>query len=63
MNIPAYSLLIACLLPIVAAGMQKWGARDYDNHNPRYLLIKDQKCLCYIFLKVPQNLFDLHFLE
>ena len=35
MNIPAYSLLIACLLPIVAAGMQKWGARDYDNHNPR----------------------------
>ncbi|MBU6284448.1 MAG: hypothetical protein EBT36_01805 [Betaproteobacteria bacterium] len=35
MNIPAYSLLIACLLPIVAAGLQKWGARDYDNHNPR----------------------------
>lgn len=35
MNIPAYSLIIACLLPIVAAGLQKWGARDYDNHNPR----------------------------
>jgi uncharacterized MAPEG superfamily protein len=35
MNIPAYSLLIACLLPIVAAGLQKWGASDYDNHNPR----------------------------
>ena len=35
MNIPAYSLLIACLLPIVAAGMQNWRARDCDNHNPR----------------------------
>jgi len=35
MNIPAYSLIIACLMPIVAAGMQKWGARDYDNRQPR----------------------------
>jgi len=35
MNVPAYSLMIACLLPIVAAGMQKWGASDYDNRQPR----------------------------
>jgi len=35
MNLPAATLLAAILLPIVAAGLQKWGARDYDNRQPR----------------------------
>jgi len=35
MQWPAYALMTATLLPIVAAGVQKWGARDYDNHQPR----------------------------
>ncbi|NCV54753.1 MAG: hypothetical protein EBW54_00880 [Betaproteobacteria bacterium] len=35
MSIPAYSLLLACVMPIVAAGLQKWGASDYDNRQPR----------------------------
>jgi len=28
-------VLIAGLLPVVCAGIAKWGARTYDNHNPR----------------------------
>ena len=29
------TVLIAGLLPIVCAGIAKWGAGSYDNHNPR----------------------------
>lgn len=29
------SALIAGLLPIVCAGIAKWGVKNYDNHNPR----------------------------
>ncbi len=35
MNQPAIAVLISGLLPIVCAGIAKWGARDYDNHDPR----------------------------
>lgn len=35
MQWPACALITAALLPIVAAGVQKWGAQDYDNHRPR----------------------------
>ena len=28
-------VLIAGLLPVVCAGIAKWGAGTYDNHNPR----------------------------
>ena len=29
------SVLLAGLLPVVCAGIAKWGARGYDNHQPR----------------------------
>lgn len=29
------SVLLAGLLPTVCAGIAKWGARGYNNHNPR----------------------------
>jgi len=29
-------ILAAALLPIVCAGIAKWGAKGYDNHDPRY---------------------------
>ncbi len=35
MNHAALTLLIAGLLPIICAGIAKWGAKRYDNHNPR----------------------------
>jgi len=35
MHLPTLALIAAILLPIVAAGVQKWGARDYDNRQPR----------------------------
>ena len=31
----ALAVMVAGLLPIVCAGISKWGARDYDNHDPR----------------------------
>lgn len=31
----ALAVMVAGLLPIVCAGMAKWGARDYDNRDPR----------------------------
>ncbi len=34
-NQPVLAVLISGLLPIVCAGIAKWGARDYDNRNPR----------------------------
>lgn len=35
MNWSYLCLLIAGLLPVVCAGIAKWGRRDYDNHTPR----------------------------
>jgi uncharacterized MAPEG superfamily protein len=29
------AVLIAGLLPVICAGIAKWGGRGYDNHNPR----------------------------
>ena len=36
----ALPVMVAGLLPIVCAGMSKWGARDYDNHDPRAWLAR-----------------------
>ena len=35
MNHAVLPVLVAGLLPIVCAGIAKWGAKDYDNHHPR----------------------------
>lgn len=35
MNPVVLAVLSAGLLPIVCAGIAKWGARGYDNHDPR----------------------------
>ena len=35
MNWAYLCLLIAGLMPVVAAGISKAGAKDYDNHHPR----------------------------
>ena len=35
MNQAVLAVLIAAVLPIVCAGVAKWGARGYDNHEPR----------------------------
>jgi uncharacterized MAPEG superfamily protein len=29
------AILVVGLLPIICAGIAKWGAKHYDNHNPR----------------------------
>ena len=42
MNQAALAVLIAGLLPIVCAGFSKWGAKDYDNANPRAWLEKQE---------------------
>ncbi len=36
----ALPVMVAGLLPIVCAGISKWGARDYDNHDPRAWLAR-----------------------
>ena len=40
MNHPVLTVLIAGFLPIVCAGISKFGAKDYDNHNPREWLAR-----------------------
>ena len=40
MNSAALPVMVAGLLPIVCAGIAKWGARDYDNHDPRAWLAR-----------------------
>lgn len=35
MNLVVLSVLVAAILPIVCAGIAKWGARGYNNHEPR----------------------------
>lgn len=38
----ALAVMVAGLLPIVCAGISKWGARDYDNHDPRAWLARQE---------------------
>lgn len=40
MNSAALAVMVAGLLPIVCAGIAKWGARDYDNRDPRAWLAR-----------------------
>jgi uncharacterized MAPEG superfamily protein len=40
MSIALWCLLIAGWLPIVCAGISKWGASDFDNRHPREWLAK-----------------------
>lgn len=40
MNQAAMTVLVAGLLPIVCAGIAKWGAKGYDNHDPRSWLAR-----------------------
>ncbi len=35
MNSSALAVLMAGLLPVLCAGIAKWGAKGYDNHDPR----------------------------
>lgn len=35
MNSSALAVLVAGLLPVVCAGIAKWGAKGFDNHAPR----------------------------
>jgi len=42
MNQAVLAVLLAGLLPIVCAGIAKWGAKGYDNHDPRAWLARQQ---------------------
>jgi uncharacterized MAPEG superfamily protein len=36
------AVLVTGLLPVVCAGIAKWGAKGYDNHDPRAWLAKQE---------------------
>ena len=40
MSLAIVCIVIAALLPIVCAGISKWGLRDYDNRAPREWLAR-----------------------
>lgn len=42
MNLAVLAVLVAGLLPIVCAGIAKWGASGYDNHDPRAWMARQQ---------------------
>jgi uncharacterized MAPEG superfamily protein len=42
MNHAVLTILIAGLLPIVCAGIAKWGMKNFDNHQPRLWLAQLQ---------------------
>lgn len=42
MNSSTLAVLIAGLLPVVCAGISKWGAKGYDNHDPRAWLARQE---------------------
>jgi uncharacterized MAPEG superfamily protein len=42
MTIAHWCLLITGLLPIICAGISKWGASDYDNRYPREWLARQE---------------------
>lgn len=42
MNQAVLAVLLAGLLPIVCSGIAKWGAKAYDNHDPRAWLARQE---------------------
>lgn len=42
MNQAVIAVLIAGLLPIVCAGIAKWDAKNFDNHDPRAWMAKQE---------------------
>jgi len=42
MTSAAIAVMVAGLLPIVCAGIAKWKARGYDNHDPRAWLARQE---------------------
>ena len=42
MSVSLWCLMITGLLPIVCAGISKWGASDYDNRAPREWLARQE---------------------
>jgi len=42
MTLALWCLMVAALLPIVCAGIAKWGFSGFDNNNPRDWLAKQQ---------------------
>lgn len=40
MTLALWCLLAACFLPVLCAGLAKWGFRDYDNNAPREWLAR-----------------------
>jgi len=42
MSVALWCLMITGLLPIVCAGISKWGASDYDNRAPREWLARQE---------------------
>ena len=42
MNQAVMTVLVAGLLPIVCAGVAKWGAKSYDNHEPRAWMARQE---------------------
>ncbi len=35
MTVALWCLMVAALLPVLCAGISKWGFRGFDNHRPR----------------------------
>lgn len=42
MNSSVMAVLLAGLLPMVCAGIAKWGAKGYDNHDPRAWMARQE---------------------
>jgi uncharacterized MAPEG superfamily protein len=42
MNEAVLMVLIAGLMPVVCAGIAKWGAKGYDNHDPRHWMARQE---------------------
>lgn len=42
LNSSALAVLTAGLLPVVCAGIAKWGAKGYDNHDPRAWMARQE---------------------
>lgn len=42
MNSSALAVLVAGLLPVFCAGIAKWGAKGYDNHDPRAWMARQE---------------------
>jgi uncharacterized MAPEG superfamily protein len=42
MTLSTISMIVACVLPVVCAGIAKWGFKGYDNRTPRDWLASQQ---------------------